>query len=159
MGFGPWLGIASLLWQVLAGPCITIEQNKQKIMPTKSFEINLIMHSNHSICSVEIFAGNPGSPSLSVWLQPFHAPFVFFLPSTGSLVGFWIDLRASSHMAGQVERPNPKLLSRGEDRSSLKYIIDAFLSNSKYFIEKKFSLSTRVWVSILASKVSKNVAM
>ena len=46
-------------------------------------------------------------------------------------------LRASLHMAGQIERPNPKLLSRGEDKSS------------EYFIEKKFGLSTRVWVSVL----------
>ena len=45
--------------------------------------------------------------------------------------------------------PNPKLLSRGEDRSPLKYIISVLLSDSKYFIEKKFGLSTRVWISIL----------
>ena len=59
-----------------------------------------------------------------------------------------MNLKASSHMAGQVERPNPKLLSRGE-RSPLKYIISVLLSDSKYFIEKKFGLSTRIWVSIL----------
>ena len=58
-------------------------------------------------------------------------------------------LTASSHLAGRTERPNPKLLSRGEDRSSLKYIISVLLSNSEYFIENKFSLSTRVWVSVL----------
>ena len=56
--------------------------------------------------------------------------------------------RASSHLAGRTERPNPKLLSRGEDRSSLKYIINVLLLDSEYFIEKKFDLSTRVWVSI-----------
>ena len=55
-------------------------------------------------------------------------------------------LWGSSHLAGQVQRSNPKLLSRGEGRSPLKYII--FLSDFEYFIEKKFSLLTRVWVSI-----------
>ena len=58
-------------------------------------------------------------------------------------------LMASSHLASLAKRPNPKLLSRGEDKSPLKYIITIFLSNSQYFIEKKFVLSTRVWVSIL----------
>ena len=57
--------------------------------------------------------------------------------------------RASLHFAGQAKRPNPKLLSRGEDRSPLKYIISVILSDSKYFIEKRFCLLTRVWVSIL----------
>ena len=52
-------------------------------------------------------------------------------------------------MAGQVEKLNPKLLSRGEDRSPLKYIINVLMSDSEYFIEKKFGLSTRVWVSDL----------
>ena len=59
-----------------------------------------------------------------------------------------MELRASSHLAGRTERSNPKLLSRGEDRSSLKYIISVLLSNSEYFIEKKFDLSTRVWISV-----------
>ena len=53
-------------------------------------------------------------------------------------------LRASSHLAGRTERPNPKLLSK----SSLKYIICVLLSDFDYFIEKKFDLSTRVWISI-----------
>ena len=53
-------------------------------------------------------------------------------------------LTASSHLAGRTEGPNPKLLSRGEDRSSLKYIINVLLSDSEYFIEKKFDLLTRV---------------
>ena len=48
---------------------------------------------------------------------------------------------ASSHLAGRTERPNPKL-SRGEDKSSLKYIISVLLSNSEYFIEK--SLTSRL---------------
>ena len=52
-------------------------------------------------------------------------------------------------MAGQVKRPNPKLLSRDEDKNSLKYIINVFLLDFEYFIEKKFGLLTRVWVSIL----------
>ena len=47
---------------------------------------------------------------------------------------------ASSHLAGRTERPNPKLLSGGED--------SVLLSDSEYFIEKKFDLSTRVWVFI-----------
>ena len=58
-------------------------------------------------------------------------------------------LKASSDLAGQAERPNPKLLSKGEDRSPLKYIISVLLSNFKYFIEKKFGLSNKVWISIL----------
>ena len=52
--------------------------------------------------------------------------------------------RASSHLAGQIERPNLKLLSRGEDRSSLKYIINVLLLDFEYFIEKNFDLSTKV---------------
>ena len=52
-------------------------------------------------------------------------------------------------MVGQVERQNPKLLSKGEERSPIKYIISVLLLDSKYFIEKKFGLSTRVWISIL----------
>ena len=56
---------------------------------------------------------------------------------------------ASSHLAGQAERPNPTLLSRGEDRSALKYIINVLLLDFEYFIEKNFGLSIRVWVSIL----------
>ena len=59
------------------------------------------------------------------------------------------EVTAYSHLAGQAERPNPKLLSRGEDRSSLKYIINVLLSDCKYFIEEKFGLSTRVWISVL----------
>ena len=59
------------------------------------------------------------------------------------------QVRASSDLAGQPERPNPKLLYKGEDRSPLKYIISVLLSDSEYFIEKKFGLSTRVWVSVL----------
>ena len=56
---------------------------------------------------------------------------------------------ASSHLASQSREAKPKLLSRGEDRSPLKYIINVLLSDSEYFIEKKFGLSTRVWVSLL----------
>ena len=52
-------------------------------------------------------------------------------------------------MAGQVKRLNPKFLSRGEERSPLKYIISVLLSDSEYFIEKKFGLSTRFWISVL----------
>ena len=56
---------------------------------------------------------------------------------------------ASSHLVGQAERPNLKFLSRGEVRDPLKYIISVLLSDSEYFIEKKFGLSTKVWVSVL----------
>ena len=59
------------------------------------------------------------------------------------------NVTASSHLAGQADRPNPKLLSKGEDRSPLKYIISVLLSDFEYFIEKKFGLSTRVWVFVL----------
>ena len=65
------------------------------------------------------------------------------------MIVFYTTLKASSHLVGQAERPNPKLLSRGEDISPLKCIISVFLSDSKYFIEKKFDLLTRVWVSVL----------
>ena len=61
----------------------------------------------------------------------------------------WWLYRASTHLAGQTERLNPKLLSRGEDKSPLKYIISVFLSDFEYFIKKKFGLLTRVWISIL----------
>ena len=54
-----------------------------------------------------------------------------------------------SHYAAQVERLLPKLLSRGEGRSPLKYIMSVLLFDFEYFIEKMFGLSTRVWVSIL----------
>ena len=88
-----------------------------------------------------------------------------------SLCAVCYNLRASSHLAGRTERPNPKLLSRGEERSSLNYIISVLLSNSQYFIEKKFDLSIRVWVSIFdtpklfsrgqtrGTKVSKSAAI
>ena len=59
------------------------------------------------------------------------------------------SLTTSSHLISQAERPNPKFLSRGEDKSPLKYIINVLLSDFEYFIEKKFGLSTRVWVSVL----------
>ena len=58
-------------------------------------------------------------------------------------------LRPSSDLAGQAKRPNPKLLSKAEDRSPLKYIISVLLSDYEYFIEKKFGFSIRVWVSVL----------
>ena len=58
-------------------------------------------------------------------------------------------IRASSNLAGQTEKPNPKLLFKGEDRSPLKYIFSVLLSDYEYFIEKKFGLSTRVWFSVL----------
>ena len=58
-------------------------------------------------------------------------------------------LRGSSHYTSQVKRLLPKLLSRGEGRSPLKYIMSVLLSYFEYFIEKKFHLSTRVWVFIL----------
>ena len=54
-----------------------------------------------------------------------------------------------SNLRGEVERSLAKLLSRGEGRSPLKYIISVLLSDFEFFIEKKFHLSTRVWVSIL----------
>ena len=56
---------------------------------------------------------------------------------------------ASSHFAGQAERSNLKLLSRGEDRSSLTYIISVLLSASENFVKKEFGLSTRIWISVL----------
>ena len=45
-------------------------------------------------------------------------------------------LRGSSHYAAQVERQLPKLLSRGEGRNPLKYIMSVLLSDFEYFIEK-----------------------
>ena len=55
---------------------------------------------------------------------------------------------ASSHLVDRTKRPNPKLLSRGEDISLLKYIMSVLLSDYEYFIEKKFDLSTRVWIFV-----------
>ena len=79
--------------------------------------------------------------------------------------------RASSHMAGQVERPNPKLLSRGEDRSSLNILSMHFCQILSILLKK--SLASRLEfgflfledlnscreVKLLAPKVSKSVAM
>ena len=62
-------------------------------------------------------------------------------------------VRASSDLAGQAERSNPKLLWRDEDKSPLKYIISVLLSDSEYFIEKKFGLSTRVWIFVLGGPI------
>ena len=67
----------------------------------------------------------------------------------GSTIHLFMGLMASSHLAGQAHRQNPKLLSRVKDRSLSKYIISVLLSDSEYFIEKKFGLSTRVRISIL----------
>ena len=58
-------------------------------------------------------------------------------------------LRGSLHYVGQLERSLSKLLLRGEERSPLKYIKSGILSNFEYFIEKKFHVLTRVWISIL----------
>ena len=60
-----------------------------------------------------------------------------------------VIIRASTHLASHIERSNSKLLSRGKDRSSLKYIINVLLSNFEYSIRKKFGLLTKVWVSVL----------
>ena len=59
-------------------------------------------------------------------------------------------IRGSSHYATQAKTPLPKLLSRGERRSPLKYIMDVFLLDFEYFIEKKFGLLIRVWISIFS---------
>ena len=61
---------------------------------------------------------------------------------------------ASSHLASQAERPNPKLLSKGEDRSPLKYIINVLLLDSEYFIEKRFGFLARVWIFFLEDQNS-----
>ena len=45
------------------------------------------------------------------------------------------------------QTPNSSLEMK--NKSSLKYINSVFLSDSEYFIEKKFGLLTKVWVSIL----------
>ena len=52
---------------------------------------------------------------------------------------FWLCvIRGSSHYAAQVKRSLPKLLSRGEGRSLLKYIMSVILSDYEYCIEKRF---------------------
>ena len=51
-------------------------------------------------------------------------------------------LRASSHMVGQVERPNPKLLLRGEDRSSLNILSMHFCQILSILLKK--GLASRV---------------
>ena len=43
---------------------------------------------------------------------------------------------------GALHRPSPKILSRGEERSSLKYIMSVLLSDFEYFVEK--SLASRL---------------
>ena len=43
-------------------------------------------------------------------------------------------IKASSNLTAQAERSNPKLFSKGEDRSPLKYIINVLLLDSEYFI-------------------------
>ena len=55
-----------------------------------------------------------------------------------------MEVRASSHMAGLVERPNPKLLSGGEDRSPLNILLVSFCQILSILLKKKFTLSTRV---------------
>ena len=62
---------------------------------------------------------------------------LYFIYMFVVMVIFYTISRASLHLAGQAKRPNPKLLSRGDDISQLKYTISVFLSVSKYFIEKK----------------------
>ena len=52
-------------------------------------------------------------------------------------------------MADQVERPNPKFLLRGEDRSSLNILSMHFCHILSILLKKRFGLSTRVWVSVL----------
>ena len=78
-------------------------------------------------------------------LLPTPFSFLFYHANTKLMV----IPRGSSQFAGQVQRSNPKLLSRGEGRSLLKYDINVLLSIFEYLIDKKFWLSTRVWVSIL----------
>ena len=60
------------------------------------------------------------------------------------------NIRGSSYYVAQIERPLLKHLLRGEGRSLLKYIMTVLLLDFEYFIEKKFGLSARVWVSILS---------
>ena len=87
--------------------------------------------------------------SLSLFLIPFRAPLLRLPdadPENVSIID-WNGpnystsevsiVRGSSHLASQVERSNPKFLSRGEGRSSLTYIISVLLSDFEYFIEKK----------------------
>ena len=80
-------------------------------------------------------------------------------------------IRASSHMADQVKRPNPKLLSRGEDRSSLNILSMHFCQILSILLEKGLTSQLEFEfpflkdpnsyreVKILAPKVSKSTAM
>ena len=77
----------------------------------------------------------------------------------------------SLHLAGQAERPNPKLLPRGEKRSPLKYVGNVLLSDSKYFSEKSLASQLKFEfmfledqnscreVKLFVQKVSKSAAM
>ena len=65
------------------------------------------------------------------------------------------NIRGLSYYVARVKRSSPKLLLRGEGRSPLKYIMSVFLLDFEYFIEKKFLLLLRVWVSILSTKLPK----
>ena len=58
-------------------------------------------------------------------------------------------LRGSSHYTTQVKKPLSKSLLRGKGRSPLKYIMSVLLLGFEYYTEKKYYLSTRVWISIL----------
>ena len=85
-------------------------------------------------------------PTLSADIVDFCGPNMVLVLDTMTIlnvdsldVTFFQLLVASTHLASQVERPNPKLLSRGEDRSPLKYIINVLLSNYEYFIEKNLA--------------------
>ena len=55
-----------------------------------------------------------------------------------------LESKGSSHYAAQVERSLPKLLSRDEGRSPLKYIMSVLFLDFEYFIKKIFGLLIRV---------------
>ena len=61
----------------------------------------------------------------------------------------YVIIRGSSHYTNQIERLLSKLLSKGEERSPLKYIMRVIFLDFEYLIQKRIGLSTRVWVSIL----------
>ena len=96
---------------------------------------------NNSYRPSILFATN--CPSIAFDFNHINSMQHYLLFDFSSVAGF-------SYYAAKVERLLSKLLSRGEGRSALKYIMNALLSDFEYLIEKKFHLSTRVWISILS---------
>ena len=72
-----------------------------------------------------------------------------------SMLGFQLDelgqgAKGLFTLCCQAKRLLPKLLSKDEGRSSIKYMLSVLLLDFEYLIEKMFGLLARVWISILS---------